>query len=181
MLYYYQSCDTKKLALIDKVVRFAYFTVVWACVLQCTHLANQPHGFNIWNTILTILLFVLAAAYPTAIFFYIRYSSTTMSLATFNKRYEEIRINPDKLYYFLVRYYKLAAIACVIGFLYASSPVIPLIILIVLNLADAVLLIFADPLGMVQPELIEATIFYPKYPKVYQLTTIIQQGLFIIL
>ena len=65
--------------------------------------------------------------------------------------------------------------------MHASNPVIPLIVLIVLNLADALLLIFVKPLGMVQPELIEASVFYPLYPTVYYYTMIIQQILFIIL
>jgi hypothetical protein len=105
----------------------------------------------------------------------------TISAGTFHKRYEEVRIDPERLYYFLMRYYKLVTIACVIGFLHAASPIIPLIILIVLNLGDGVLLIFLKPLGMVQPELIEATTFFPRYPVVYHFTTIIQQGLFVIL
>lgn len=40
ILFYYQGYDAKRVAFIDKMVRFAYFTIIWACVLQCTHLAN---------------------------------------------------------------------------------------------------------------------------------------------
>lgn len=114
-------------------------------------------------------------------FIYLRKQANSVSAGTFNKIYEDMRVNSEKLFYYLVRYYKLMAIACIIGFLYAASPVIPLIVLMVLNLGDLLLLILTDPLGMVQPELIEATIFYPRYPLIYKWTTIVQQGLFIIL
>lgn len=49
---------------------------------------------------------------------------------------------------------KLIAIACVIGFCWDASPVIAPIILIVLNLADAAVIQFTQPLGMVQAELL---------------------------
>lgn len=114
-------------------------------------------------------------------FYYFRKRSTDISNGTFHKRYEEVRIDPEHLSYFLVRYYKLVAIACVIGFLYAASPIIPLIVLIALNLGDGVLLIFLKPLGMVQAELIEATTFFPRYPTVYHFTMVIQQALFVIM
>lgn len=150
-LYYYHNYDSKKLALLDKIIRFAYFSIIWACVLQCTHLSNEPNSFNVWNTILTIVFFVAVLVYPVVIFLLLRRASSTLSAGTFNKSYEELRVSSESLYYYLVRYYKLVAIACIIGFLHAANPVIPLIVLIVLNLADALLLIFVKPLGMVQP------------------------------
>jgi hypothetical protein len=150
-LYYYQRYDDKKLAFVDKMVRFTYFSIVWACVLQFTHFSNEPRSFNIWNSTLTILFFLGVLAYPVIMFLVLRKRAFSVSVGTFHKKYEEVRVDPEKLYYFLIRYYKLVFIACIIGFLYAASPVIPLIILIALNLADAIMLIFLDPLGMVQP------------------------------
>ena len=40
IVHYYYSYDFKRAVFIDKIVRFAYFSVVWACVLQFTHLKN---------------------------------------------------------------------------------------------------------------------------------------------
>jgi hypothetical protein len=73
------------------------------------------------------------------------------------------------------------AIACIIGFLHAGSPIIPLIVLIALNIGDGVVLIFLKPLGMVQKEVIEATTFFPRYPTVYHFTMVVQQALFVIM
>jgi hypothetical protein len=53
-----------------------------------------------------------------------------------------------------LRYIKLIAIACVIGFCWDASQVIAPIILIVLNLVDAAIIQFTKPLGMAQAELL---------------------------
>lgn len=39
-MYYYKQYDSKALVMIDKIVRFAYFTIVWACLLQFLHFHN---------------------------------------------------------------------------------------------------------------------------------------------
>lgn len=91
-LYFYQSYDSKKIALVDKIVRFTYFSIIWACVLQCTHLSNQPSSFNIWNSILTILFFVGAFVYPAVMYLLLRRSAQTLSVKTFNSLYEELRV-----------------------------------------------------------------------------------------
>jgi hypothetical protein len=81
----------------------------------------------------------------------------------------------------LIRYYKLFIIAIVVGASYNAKPVIPLIILIILNAIDVAFIIKLKPLGMMQAELIQATVFYPLYPTIYHFTTIIQQFVFIVL
>ena len=103
-----------------------------------------------------------------------------LSDPTFNAAFEELRVDKEKLWYYLVRYYKLLLIAAVIAFTYSTTPAAPLILLIVIHLADAIILIIAKPLGMVQPDVINAVVFYPTYPKLYFVTTIIQQILFIL-
>ena len=50
-----------------------------------------------------------------------------------------------------MRYYKLLIVAIVIAVCHDKSPVIPLIVLIVLNLVDLALILALKPLGMVQP------------------------------
>ena len=92
-LYYYHNYDSKKIALLDKIVRFAYFSIIWACVLQCTHLSNEPKSFNVWNSILTIVFFVAVLVYPAVIFLLLRRASSTLSAGTFNKSYEELRVS----------------------------------------------------------------------------------------
>lgn len=87
ILYFYHSYDAKRLALLDKIVRFGYFTIIWACVLQCTHLSNEPKSFNIWNSVLTIFLFVAVFVYPIVMFFLLRRAANTMSSNTFDKTY----------------------------------------------------------------------------------------------
>jgi hypothetical protein len=81
----------------------------------------------------------------------------------------------------MIRYYKLFVIAVVVGACYNVSAVVPLIILIILNAVDAIFLIGLQPLGMMQPEVIQATVFYPWYPKLYYYTTVAQQFLLIVM
>lgn len=126
-------------------------------------------------------MFIALLIYPIVMFLILRSNANSLSDATFYNAYEEIRIDKDKLYYYLIRYYKLVLIALVIAVSYKSSPAIPLVILIVIHIADLGLLIGLKPLGMVQPEVINAYLFYPEYPKVYQMTTIIQEILFILM
>jgi len=40
VLYYYDNYTSKKMVFIDKIVRFIYFTVVWACILQFIKFSN---------------------------------------------------------------------------------------------------------------------------------------------
>jgi hypothetical protein len=88
IVHYYYNYDFKKAVFIDKIVRFAYFAVVWACVLQFTHLKNEPQSFFAWNTTLTIVMAVSAVAYPFVFFWYLRSTASTLSDNTFNKNYE---------------------------------------------------------------------------------------------
>lgn len=92
LLHFYHDYDSKQLVMIDKIVRFAYFTVVWACVLQCTHLYNQPSSFNVWNSILTIVFFVAVFVYPMVIFIYLKRKSSIITESTFNRLYEDMRV-----------------------------------------------------------------------------------------
>ena len=182
-LYYYYGYDSRKLVFVDRVVRFIYFTVAWACVLQFTHLSNAPSSFSIGNSILTIVFFILVVGYPVLMFVLLYRASGIMSHETWLKRYEEMRIDPNRLFYFMVRYYKLLLVAILVGFLWDASPVVPLVLLMVLHGANAALLIILQPLGMKQSETmyVESTIFYERYPGVYFVTTLIQEFLLIFL
>jgi hypothetical protein len=139
---------------MDRVVRFAYFTVCWACVLQCNRIYNQPSAFNIWNSVLTFVFVAAVLAYPIVFFIFMSKVKDTISQSTFTHIYSDLRVSSGRLFYILVKYYKLAAIACFIGFLYAQNSVIALVFLIALNLADAIILIHFNPLAMYQPELL---------------------------
>lgn len=86
-LYYYHDYDSKRMALVDKAVRFTYFPIAWACVLQCTHFANDPSSFHSWNSALTIIFFIAVFVYPAVMFFLLRRIAGTMSQGTFNKLY----------------------------------------------------------------------------------------------
>ena len=99
-----------------------------------------------------------------------------MSHQTWLKRYKDIRIDPERLFYYMVRYYKLLLIAILVGFLWNSSPIIVLVLLIIIHCANAALLILLKPQVMEQSQSIavESTIFYENYPRAYFVTTIIQ-------
>ena len=36
---------------LDKVIRFTFFTVMWAACLQFIHFYVEPSGFMVWNSI----------------------------------------------------------------------------------------------------------------------------------
>jgi hypothetical protein len=181
LVYYYKQYNMKILVCVDKMVRFAYFTICWACFLQFLFFDNQPDSFHIWNSILTVVMFAAVVLYPIVLFVILRKHSNSLSVATFGLSFEELRISHERLYYFLVRYYKLLLIALIVAVTYSSSPAIPLVLLIILNIVDAILLIALKPLGMSQPELIDAVFFYPHYPTVYAVTCIIQNILFVLM
>jgi hypothetical protein len=88
--------------------------------------------------------------YPIVVGLLLRKYSNNLSDATFNNAYEEIRVDKEKLYYYFIRYYKQLFIAIIISLSYKASPVIPLVLLIIVNAIDAVLLLALKPLGMVQ-------------------------------
>lgn len=161
-------------------MRFIYFTIVWSCILQFIKFSNSPNSFNIWNGVLTILFFVFAVAYPIAVFAYLRGVSNTISQATFDRNFEDIRVNGNYLYYFILKYYKLLLIAILIGLLYDTNPLTVLIPLIVMHILDGVFIILAKPFGMVQSEQLNVC-FYNYYPKAYWITSAIQDFLFVLL
>lgn len=163
------------------MVRFAYFTICWACLLQFIEFSNSPNGFHIWNSILCVIMFAAVVVYPIVMWLILRNNADNLSDATFNNAFEEIRIDKEQLLYYPIRYYKLLLIAIIIVACYKTSPVVPLIILIFIHAIDAVLLIALKPLGMVQQELINSFLFYPEYPRIYHITTVIQQILFILM
>jgi len=60
-------------------MRFVYFTIVWACILQFIIFENIPSSFHIWNSVLLILLFVFAVLYPVGVFIYLKRVSNSIS------------------------------------------------------------------------------------------------------
>jgi hypothetical protein len=72
---------------MDKVVRFCYFTICWACILQLTNFSNSPISFHTWNSIITILFSLFVLTYPALMYFILRRRSNTVSDTTFDKVY----------------------------------------------------------------------------------------------
>jgi len=83
-----------------------------------------------------------------------------MANDTWIKKYEDLRIDVNKSYYIIIRYYKLLITAIIVGFLYNSNPVIPLIVLIVLNALHIVVLLVLRPLNFTLGSSLDATVFY---------------------
>lgn len=57
---------------LDKVIRFTFFTVMWAACLQFIHFYNEPGGFMAWNSVLCIFMFVAYIVYVFISYFYLR-------------------------------------------------------------------------------------------------------------
>lgn len=174
---YYSDYEANKFSYIDKFVRFSYFTVIWACTLQFTAFQNTPTSFNIWNSILCISMFVIFIVYPIIGFLWLRKMSGEMSESTFRKKYADIRIDSNRMFHFIWRYYKLFLIALLIGLLYNSNPLGVLIPLIIVHVLDGLIIIFVRPFGMEQEQQLNVCL-YNYYPKVYQITSAIQSFIF---
>lgn len=130
------------------MVRFIYFTVCWACVLQFMSFNNSPYTFHAWNSVITIVFAISVIVYPIAAFILLYKRANLLTNATFLKVYDDLRVDQSRLFYFLFRYYKLLFIACIIGCLYAKSQYIAPCLLMVVNVVDAVLLLVYNPLNM---------------------------------
>ena len=180
---YYEAEKDHSFVFIEKVIRFAYFTVVWACTLQFTWFMNEPQPFHIWNSILLIVLFILAVIYPFIAFIYLHRRFDSISRKTFIPLYFGLRIEGGKKFlYFIFKYYKLLIIALLIGLLYNANPLAVLIPLLSLNLADGIILIIAKPFYLEYPEeKLIVSWFQRNYLKMYWISHIIQNFLFVVL
>jgi hypothetical protein len=76
------------MVLVDKIVRFAYFTIVWACILQLISFQNSPSTFHTWNSALTIIMFVFAIVYPVVMFYLLYRNANSLTDTTFGLAYE---------------------------------------------------------------------------------------------
>jgi phosphotransferase system glucose/maltose/N-acetylglucosamine-specific IIC component len=61
---------------------------VWACILQFISFANTPQSFHIWNSILTVILFIAAILYPVIMFLILRNNANSLTDTTFGLAYE---------------------------------------------------------------------------------------------
>ena len=87
-IYFYKQYHSKAFVMVDKIVRFAYLTLVCACTLQFISFANSPQSFHIWNSILTVVLFIAAFAYPIIMYLLLRRNANRLTDATFGAVYE---------------------------------------------------------------------------------------------
>ena len=145
---YYNDYQHYRFSYLDKFMRFAYFTVVWACTLQFVEFHNFPKPFNIWNSVVCIFMFVVFVLYPIAGFVFLWRTSSAMSDGTFRKNYEDVRVRPGALFHFIWRYYRLLLIALLIGLIYSGNPLAILIPLIIMHIADGVIILVFKPFGM---------------------------------
>ena len=77
---------------LDKVIRFTFFTVMWAACLQFIHFYVGPSGVMVWNSILCIFMFVAYIAYVFIGYFYLRKQASFTNESTFKEKFDGIRI-----------------------------------------------------------------------------------------
>ena len=179
-VYYYQQYSSKTFVFVDKVARFVYFTVCWACVLQLRFFYKEPTGYHAWTIALLIVLTLGVIIYPIVMFVLLRRIKDSTSVATFDSTYEELRISRDRLWYYLFRYYKLLLIAFFVAFLFAAPGFYTAIILAALHLVDFLIIMIGKPFEMKQDPLLGSICFYPNNQTMYHVTALFQQGLFFI-
>lgn len=76
------------MVLVDKIVRFAYFTIVWACILQFISFQNSPTTFRNWNSALTIIMFIFVVVYPLIMYYLLYKNANSLTDTTFGLAYE---------------------------------------------------------------------------------------------
>lgn len=129
----------------DKVMRFAFFTVVWAANLQFIHFGNLPRPLSIGNSVLCIVMFVFFVLFPILGQIYLVRKKSTYNESTFRNKYSGIRINRQRILYYFWQYLKLLIIATLIAQLYKSNPLAVLIPLVIIHILDAVLVAVLKP------------------------------------
>ena len=72
------------LTYIERFMRFIYFTVIWACILQFIWFENLPLPFFQWNAALCIIFFIVFIVYPIVSFIYLYKKADITSGDTFN-------------------------------------------------------------------------------------------------
>ena len=178
---FYFEMENYPISSIEKGVRFCWFTVIWASILQFTWFENLPFSFFQWNSAVCIILFVLFVLYPFLAFVYLWKKSNTMSVSTFTNLYWSIRIRSKRLWYLPFKYIKLLIIALLIGLLYKANPLAILIPLMLIHLADALIIFLMKPFRLSENKERVFTIFSKHYWTYYRWSHIIQNILFFIL
>lgn len=130
---------------LDQVIRFTFFTVMWAACLQFTHFFNEPTGFMGWNSALCIVMFVAYLAYVGLGFYYINSQADITQEMTFKEKFDGIRLKKSSRWYFIFKYVKLLAIAFIIGQTYKANPLAALIPLMAIHLTDAIIILVKNP------------------------------------
>ena len=179
-VYYYQQYSSKTFVFVDKVGRFVYFTVCWACMLQLRFFYKEPTGYHVWTSVLLIVLTLGVIIYPIVMFVWLKRIKDSTSVATFDSTYEELRICRDKLWYYVFRYYKLLVIAFFVTFLFDALGFIAPLILLALHLLDLLIILVGKPFEMKQDPLLGSICFYPNNQTMYHWTAVIQQVVFVI-
>lgn len=143
---YYKKSHKKWFVFIDKIVRFSFFTVIWASSLQFTSFKNEPASFMVWNSILCIVFFIGYTIYPAITYlFYIKKERDFTSIKTFKSKFDGLRLESSKMYYFFIKYYKNFLIVFLISQLYAQNPLATLIPLILIHIADFAIIFKIKP------------------------------------
>jgi len=89
---YYYSYLRKWFVFLDKVVRFTFFTVIWASSLQFIYFNCWPTGFMGWNSALCIIMFVAYVLYVFLGYFYLKREGGITQALTFKEKFDGVRI-----------------------------------------------------------------------------------------
>lgn len=80
---YYYNYTRRWFIYVDRIVRFTFFTVIWASSLQFIYFKVEPGSFMGWNATLCIIMFIAYIVYIFLGYFYLRRNSGFMQANTY--------------------------------------------------------------------------------------------------
>ena len=181
---HYFSLIKRKMVFIDRILRFTFFTVVWAANLQFIYFSSRPTSIRAGSQAICIICFVVFILAVVAIQIYLYRKAESLRVVSFESAYEGMRLRHGKIIYYFWPYLKLLIIATLVAQLYKANPLAVLIPLVLIHIADAVLLYVYRPYltDDIQDE--EEKILSQcskRYWTAYWIAAIIQSALFAIL
>lgn len=159
-LRYLQNHHEKTFCFLDGVLRFVFFSFVWASLLQFTAFTSEFTPYSQLNATLCVVLFVGCLLHPTLSFLYLKAQYNYMTNDQYAYLYQDCfyqrlhvprtpseNLNP--FLYLMFRYYRsslVALVVCLAGtFSVPLAAIIPLLVLFALEVAWlAVCKIYSD-------------------------------------
>ena len=89
---YYFDIIRRKFTYIDRIVRFSFFTAIWAANLQFIYFDSLPQSLSAGNQAVCIIVFVAYVLFPIVGQVYLWRESGSLNEGTFFLKHQGVRI-----------------------------------------------------------------------------------------